>query len=462
MSTKRYSSGAAPAGTCGAARVSASNVVSMGVNYSPMEPPHVELFAQMMEFVSAQKPQHHQTPLTFERAVIEVRSRRAWLAWLLCWVIFSSAACGRRSTLPRALNDQKFWGLIETVSEPPGTFDVTENFVSNERRFAENARWLRPAGGVYIGVGPEQNFRYIARLRPEIAFITDIRRENRNLHLLYKALFELSGDRVEFVSRLFSRPRPAGLASTATIEEIFDRYDGVAASREQFSRTATLVRDRLLISHKSPLSQTDLEWINRAFEAFYSDGPEIQFWGARTVHGVRPSYRQLMTMEDFTGQRRSFLTTEDGFRFLRDLQAKNLIVPVVGDFGGPSAIHRVGDYVRAHADAVPRVLRVGRWHVPEQPTDEFVLQEPREVAGRVGFLVHRQRQRAIARIQAEGLPWPSTVTERALSVRRMHSSRRRCVKVSLWKASPAISATRPSRKRCRTGALDGGVVRSPF
>ena len=100
------------------------------------------------------------------------------------------------------------------------------------------------------------------------------------------------------------------------------------------------------------MSQIDLEWIDRAFEAFYSDGPEIQFWGSRTVHGVRPSYRQLMTMEDFTGQRRSFLTTEDGFRFLKDLQANNLIVPVVGDFGGPSAIHRVGDYVRAHADAV--------------------------------------------------------------------------------------------------------------
>lgn len=250
------------------------------------------------------------------------------------------------------LNDQEFWGLIETVSEPPGTFDVTENFVSNERRFAENARWLRPAGGVYIGVGPEQNFSYIARLRPEMAFIVDIRRENRNLHLLYKALFELSGDRVDFVSRLFSRPRPADLESTATIEEIFNRYDGVSASREQFTLTGTLVRERLLTTHKFPLSQIDLEWIDRAFEAFYSDGPEIQFWGSRTVHGVRPSYRQLMTMEDFTGQRRSFLTTEDGFRFLKDLQANNLIVPVVGDFGGSSAIHRVGDYVRAHADAV--------------------------------------------------------------------------------------------------------------
>ena len=46
--------------------------------------------------------------------------------------------------------------------------------------------------GVYIGVGPEQNFSYIARLRPTIAFIVDIRLENRNLHLLHKAVIELS------------------------------------------------------------------------------------------------------------------------------------------------------------------------------------------------------------------------------------------------------------------------------
>ena len=72
---------------------------------------------------------------------------------------------------------------------------------------AENARILHAAsGGVFIGVGPEQNFTYIARARPRMAFIVDIRRENADLHLLYKALFELSSNRVEFVSRIFSRP----------------------------------------------------------------------------------------------------------------------------------------------------------------------------------------------------------------------------------------------------------------
>jgi hypothetical protein len=276
-----------------------------------------------------------------------------WLALVLCLVV-SSTACFHRSTLPAGISDREFWGLIEELSEPAGTFTLSDNFVSNEPHFAENTRWLRPTGGVYIGVGPEQNFSYIARLRPAMAFIIDIRRENRSLHLLYKALFELSSDRADFVSRLFSRPRPAGLRSTATVEDIFQAYDGVPPSPEQYRRNATLVRERLLTARGLPLSQIDLDWIDRVFSAFYTDGPEIQFWGSRSVDrdAVRPSYRRLMTARDFTGQRRSFLSTEEGFGFVKDLQSRNLIVPVVGDFGGPSAIHRVGDYVRKHADVI--------------------------------------------------------------------------------------------------------------
>ena len=59
-----------------------------------------------------------------------------------------------------------------------------------------------PRAGVYLGVGPEQNFTYIAAIQPRLAFIIDIRRDNMIEHLMYKALFELSADRAEFISRL--------------------------------------------------------------------------------------------------------------------------------------------------------------------------------------------------------------------------------------------------------------------
>jgi hypothetical protein len=277
---------------------------------------------------------------------------RLWLAALILSVA-SGTAC-RRSTLPEALSDREFWTLIQTLSEPAGSFDLSENLVSNEPRVAQAIGRLRAMGGVYMGVGPEQNFSYIARLRPTMAFIVDVRTENRNLHLLYKALFELASDRVDFVSRLFSRPRPPGLSSRASVDDIFTVFETVAPSADQFSRISQQVRERLLTSHGFALSQTDLDSIDRAFKAFFKDGPEIQFWGSRSVDAdtVRPSYRELMTMRDLAGQTQSFLASDDNFRFIQQLHAANRIVPVVGDFAGTAAIQRIGEYAREHQDLV--------------------------------------------------------------------------------------------------------------
>ena len=53
-----------------------------------------------------------------------------------------------------------------------------------------------------------------------------------------------------------------------------------------------------------------------------------------------------MTATDFRGEARSYLATEDAFTYVKDLHAHNRIVPIVGDFAGPHAIRRVGDYIR--------------------------------------------------------------------------------------------------------------------
>ena len=84
---------------------------------------------------------------------------------------------------------------------------------------------------VYMGVGPEQNFTYIAALKPAMAFIVDIRRGNLDLHLVYKALFELAADRADFVSLLFSRKRPQGLTEKSTAAEIFDAFKASRAAK---------------------------------------------------------------------------------------------------------------------------------------------------------------------------------------------------------------------------------------
>jgi hypothetical protein len=265
-----------------------------------------------------------------------------------------ATGCGllRRSTVPPRLSDGEFWRLSTELSEPAGEFVHSDNLVSNEIYYVHMAKRLRARGGVYIGVGPEQNFSYIAKLRPDMAFIVDIRRENRNLHFMYKALFELSSDRADFVSRLFSRERPAGLSSGTSAADLFDAYAGVRPSFPVYESTVADIRERLSQSRGFELTKEDFDWIAQALQAFYSDGPEIRYGRTEPRDAVRPSYRVLMTVTDTGGVPRSYLATEDAFAFVKDLHTRNAIVPLVGDFSGPHALRSIGDYVRQHDGVV--------------------------------------------------------------------------------------------------------------
>src|SRR5438132_6263889 len=96
------------------------------------------------------------------------------------------------SELPARINDQTFWHLVVDLSEAGGFFR-SDNLVSNETTFQHVIPELRKrtrAGGVYLGVGPDQNFTYITAMRPKMAFIIDVRRQNMILHLMYKAIIE--------------------------------------------------------------------------------------------------------------------------------------------------------------------------------------------------------------------------------------------------------------------------------
>jgi hypothetical protein len=262
------------------------------------------------------------------------------------------------------LSDRDFWSLSVSLSEPGGSFR-SDNLVSNESHLAEMVHAMGPKnhGGVYIGVGPEQNYSYIAKLQPQLAFIVDIRRENRDLQLMYKALFEMSADRPDFVSRLFSRPRPPGLRSDAAVEEIFDSFASVDPNHELLVSTLQAVRDLLVVRHQLPLSTDELQWMEHVLSAFYVDGPAINYWrtpdsadamtpGTREVRERLFSYAGLMTARAETGERTSYLASERLFRVVKDLESRNLVVPVVGDFAGDKALVAVGQYVREHDSTI--------------------------------------------------------------------------------------------------------------
>ncbi len=254
-----------------------------------------------------------------------------------------------RSELPARLSDDELWTLSQRFSEPGGTFH-SDNFVSNEGRFQLVIPDLvRRAmqGGLYLGVGPEQNFTYIANLHPRMAFIVDIRRGNLDEHLLYKALFEMSADRADFLSRLFSRDRPAGLSIASTPQALFAAYDAVSPTPERYAANlAAVIAWLTKTPHHFALDQDDRDGIDFIYKtAFFADGPELGYrltgQGRTSMH---PTYAELMAADDGTGRQRSYLATEDNFRVVKALETANLIVPVVGDFGGSKALRSVARY----------------------------------------------------------------------------------------------------------------------
>ena len=279
------------------------------------------------------------------------------LVLAICWIAATptSGARAAADTLPSRLSDQEFWRLIEDFSEPNGTFR-SDNLVSNEQQFQyvipELVR-ITKSGRVYLGVGPEQNFTYVAALKPDMAFIIDVRRGNLDLHLLYKALFELSADRAEFVSLLFSKPRPRGLNARSSAGDIFQAYSTAVTSQVLYTETLSAVRNQLLTRHRFQLTEDDLNGLEYVLHAFYMFGPRIQYSpSGLTGATVQPTYAALMAATDERGEARGFLSSEDSFAFVKNIEARNLIVPVVGNFAGPKAIRAVGVYAKQRSSTV--------------------------------------------------------------------------------------------------------------
>ena len=258
-------------------------------------------------------------------------------------------------TLPNRMADDEFGKLIDDSSESGGVFQ-SENFLSNETGFQAVIPRLTQStrrGGVYMGVGPEQNFTYIAAMHPKIAFIIDIRRQNMLEHMIYKALFEMSADRADFVSRLFSRKRPAGLNETSTINELFGAYRAAPMDSDLFTKNLQDINEFLLKTHAFGLTKDDEMNIEHVYTVFRDYGPDLNYNSGAGRNGFRrgggmPTYAALMTARDTKGEHRSYLANEENYRVIRDLEGRNLIVPLTGDFGGTKALRAVGRYLKDH------------------------------------------------------------------------------------------------------------------
>jgi hypothetical protein len=246
---------------------------------------------------------------------------------------------------PSSLTDREFWQLSLDASEPNGYFrsdNLTSNELGFERVIPELLTRTRP-GGAYLGVGPEQNFTYMAATRPAIAIIFDIRRGNLHVQLLYKALFELAKNRAEFISMLFSKPRPAAAGPESSVVELFSAFGTAESDEMLYRQNLKAIQERLTVYHALPLPAEDREGVEHVYRVFYDRGFAVRF---------SPTYADLMTQTDGAGIFRSYLASESRFAFLRELESQNLVIPVVGDFAGPKSIRTVGAYLKMHGSTV--------------------------------------------------------------------------------------------------------------
>jgi len=297
-----------------------------------------------------------------------MRKRLAMLAGVILAVNVLAAA----PALPERLTDSEFWSLSAEMSEPAGSFR-SENLVSNETMFQwpipDLAKTVTP-GAVYMGVAPDQNFTYMIAVKPRIAFIVDIRRGNLLEHLLYKALFEMAPTRAEFLSRLFSMPKFKAVPDAATPRQLFDAAYMETADQKLFEANTKAVLELLTKKHGFALSvedETQLTWI---YSCFFKYGPDLTYQacesGGPAFSGGGPgrgfgrgfggmmfrSFADLQTQTDAKDVNHAYLATEANYRWIRDFESRNLVVPVMGDFMGPKAIRSVGDWVRAHGAIV--------------------------------------------------------------------------------------------------------------
>jgi hypothetical protein len=289
---------------------------------------------------------------------MSVPGRRAKLTLIVIGLVCGIAAFAppvhvAADTLPRQLSDHAFWQMIVDFSERGGFFR-SDNLISNEATFQQVIPELQQhgVGGIYVGVGPDQNFTYIAALQPRMAFVIDIRRQNMLLHLMYKAIIETSEDRADFLSRLFSRPRPVGLERTATAQALFDAYRLVQPTEGLFRKNLRSVMNRLVAHHGFGLSGEDGHTIEFVYRAFYLGGPDLRYSFPQQFGGRFPTYADLMTETDREGRNHSYVATEDHFKSLKEIEKGNLLVPLVGDFAGDKVIRRVGQYLREHGATV--------------------------------------------------------------------------------------------------------------
>jgi hypothetical protein len=281
--------------------------------------------------------------------------KRYFLIVIAVWTIGSAGLSKAAGRLER-LSAKEYVALIQRLSEEPGFFD-SDNLVSNESSYLQisgSLEKLAAKGGAYLGVGPEQNFTYIAKTRPRLAILIDIRRQNQLYHLLFKSLFERSRNRSEYLSNLFSRSKPRKAAGASSdITALLLEFEKTAPSERLFRKNLSEALAFIRQSCHFPIYDKDAGTIEGIYREFFDQQLDIRFRSfGRPSFRFYPSFKDIVLERDLDGRFGNYLNSEADFQFVKQMQSRNLIIPVVGDFAGPKALRRIGEYLKELGETV--------------------------------------------------------------------------------------------------------------
>ena len=255
--------------------------------------------------------------------------------------------------------DQRFDQIVRALSEPdvgPGADNLMTNEDSFTRILGEIERKVAP-GEVYIGVGPDQNFTYVAHARPSLAFLVDYRRRNLLLHLFHQALFALSKYRVAYLSRLTARRPDRVPAEDATAEALVSAFENVPMDRAMLE--ATTVEVVRFLRAGEP----------RGGRRMGRSGDDRREAGGARMNArflALPIYPTLGRLIVTGGH---MLASESLYQRVRERQLAERIIPIVGDLAGTDGDARAGGMVAETTAAGGDDLSVRRRVLPACATE---------------------------------------------------------------------------------------------
>jgi hypothetical protein len=242
---------------------------------------------------------------------------------------------------------QQFGRYIDDWSEPEGYFD-SDNFISNETSYLHVIDDLHSrvhAGGIYLGVGPDQNFSYIVHTRPTLAIITDIRRQNMLEHLLFKALFAMASNRAGYLTLLVSR-EPLNIKPGASLPDLLAAVRDSPTNEGLFNKNLAAVKNTLQ-KYRLKLTADDLDKIKLVYETFWREGLQLRFSSIGRNNALQyPTLAEMFLETSKSGKLENYLASEEQFQWLRKFEAENRLIPIVGDFAGTHALRAVAAFLK--------------------------------------------------------------------------------------------------------------------